>query len=193
MQQHVVEICQTLVQAGAIPGADFSVDPTNGGLRLNEEGYRLLNRLYPDVDWAKMTTVSQSDAQAAVESLDQYLGINFVDRILDCIQQRVSSLSPAQAAYYLSQILNGVEHRTGLSLYYLLIQTVDVSRFVYLEDLLTHEHGMVPCNWWIGDLVWAAGGDRQDVAYDGDDAILTENGLRLFELVWAGDNEVYEV
>ncbi|NEQ98347.1 MAG: hypothetical protein F6K30_16780 [Cyanothece sp. SIO2G6] len=193
MHQHVVEICQTLAQAGAVPGADFSIDPTDGGLRLNELGYRLLAQLYPDIDWADVARVIQPNWRAAIKQLHKHLGINFFDRILDCIQQRVTDLPPTQSACYLTQILTGVEHRTGISLYHLLLRTVDVSRFIYIENLLASAAEMESCNLWIGDLVWAAGGDREDVDYSGGDVVLTENGLKLFEQVWAGDSSVHEL
>ncbi|MGK7889408.1 MAG: hypothetical protein AB4042_08740 [Leptolyngbyaceae cyanobacterium] len=193
MHQHIVEICQTLVKAGAVPGADFSVDPANGGLRLNEVGYRLLSRLFPDIEWEDVTQRVQADSQSTMQELHHRLGTNFVDRILSCIQQRVSDLPPAQATCYLTHILTGVEYRTGISLYHLLLQTIDASRFIYLETLLADEAEIEPCNLWVGDLVWAAGGDRTEVESDGDDVILTERGLQLFEQVWAGDNDVHEV
>lgn len=193
MHQHVVEICQTLAKAGAVPGADFSIDPTDGGLRLNEVGYRLLGQLYPDIDWADVAKVIQPNLRMSTRQLHKHLGINFFDRILDWIQQRVTDLPPDQAACYLTQLLTGVEYRTGISLYHLLLQTVDVSRFIYIEKLLASEAEMKSCNLWIGDLVWAAGGDREDVTYEDGDVVLTENGLKLFEQVWAGDSSVHEL
>lgn len=191
MHEHVTTICQSLAQAGAIPGKDFSIDATNG-LRLNKSGYDLLASLYPDIDWQTITHRIQPDLQVAVEQLHDYLGVDFVPRIVERIHHRLSTLPPTQSAWYLNQVLAGVARRTGITLYHSLLQDVDASRFIYIEQLLADDAEMMSCQLWIGDLVWAAGGCADDFVCDDKGALLTEGGLYLFEQVWAGEGNVYE-
>ena len=71
MNQRIVEICHTLVQAGAVPGSDFSLDPNSNELRLNEDSYNLLRRLYPDI---AQGVVTQPNVQGAIDMLHSRLG-----------------------------------------------------------------------------------------------------------------------
>ena len=192
MHQHVVEIFQTLSKAGAIPGTDFSVDPSDGSLRMNQESYQLLTDLYPDIQWDDVTDVVEPDVQAAIDAVHQYLGTNFVDELLFYVHERLSELPKEQASWYLQQVLGGVQQRTGISLYDLLIRDVDVSRFIYIESLLTGEIAAEPCHVWIGDLILSAGGVGNDFELDDDDAMLTERGLRLLASVWTGEENLYD-
>lgn len=192
MHQHVVEIFQTLSKAGAIPGTDFSIDPSDGSLRMNQESYQLLTTLYPDVTWDDVTDVVEPDYQAAIETIHQHLGINFVDTLLNRIDERLSELPKAQASWYLQQVLGGVQQQTGIGLYDALIKTVDVSRFIYIESLLQKDVAAEPCHVWIGDLILSAGGEVNDFEFEDDDAMLTEKGLRLLATVWSGEENLYD-
>ncbi|MEM9215326.1 MAG: hypothetical protein AAGD25_13375 [Cyanobacteria bacterium P01_F01_bin.150] len=192
MHQHVVEIFQTLAKAGAVPGTDFSVDPNDGSLRMNQESYQILRTLYPDVEWEDVTDVVEPDLRADVHALHQHLGTNFVDELIFYIHERLSELPSSQAAWYLQQVLGGVQQRTGINLYDLLIQNIDISRFVYIESLFTGDVVPTPCHMWIGDLILSAGGTRNDFEFEDDDAMLTERGLRLLALVWAGTENLYD-
>lgn len=192
MHQHVVEIFQTLAKAGALPGTDFSVDPSDGSLRMNHESYQLLTNLYPDIQWDDVTDVVEPDLQSAVDAVHQYLGTNFVDELLFYVHERLSELPKGQASWYLQQVLGGVQQRTGISLYDLLIRDVEVSRFIYIESLLTDDVSVEPCHVWIGDLILSAGGAKEDFEFDDDDAMLTEQGLRLLASVWTGEDNLYD-
>ena len=192
MHQHVVEIFQTLSRAGAVPGTDFSIDPTDGSLRMNQESYQLLTSLYPEVTWDDVTAVVEPDHQAAIDAVHEHLGINFVDALLTRISSRLSELPKAQASWYLQQVLGGVQQRTGISLYDVLIKNVGVSRFIYIESLLSQDMATDPCHVWIGDLILSAGGESDDFEFDDEDAMLTEKGLRLLATVWIGEENLYD-
>ena len=192
MHEHVTTLFQTLAKAGAVPGSDFSISPTDGSLRMNEESYRLLTRLYPEVEWDDVTAVIEPDLQTAVDSVHHHLGTDFVHQILEHIHTRLSELPQGQASWYLRQVLGGVQHRTGIELYELLIQDLDASRFVYVESLLHGDTDEDPCNVWIGDLILSAGGSMTDFVIEDEDAVLTERGLRLLATVWAGEENLYE-
>ena len=192
MHQHVVEIFQTLAKAGAVPGTDFSVDPSDGSLRMNQESYQLLTTLYPDVTWDDVTDVIELDSQSAIDAVHQHLGTDFVDTLLAHVHERLSELPQGQASWYLQQILSGVQQRTGISLYEPLIRDVDASRFIYIESLLRGDVDVEPCQVWIGDLILSAGGAWNDFEFEDDDAMLTEQGLRLLATVWAGEENLYD-
>lgn len=192
MHQHVVEIFQTLAKAGAVPGTDFSIDPADGSLRMNQESYQLLAELYPDVVWDDVTDVVEPDQQSLIDEIQAQLETDFVDSLLNRIHHRLSKLSTSQASWYLQQILGGLQQRTGISLYNLLIQDVAPSRFIYIESLLKESVAAEPCHIWIGDLILSAGGEQDDFEFLDDDAILTEQGLRLLATVWSGDGNLYD-
>jgi hypothetical protein len=192
MHQHAFELFQTLTKAGAMPGEDFSVSPDDGSLRLSERGYEVLKRQYPDVDWDDITWVVDRDLSKAVDAIHAHLGTNFVGQILDYIAQRIYELPTEQAAWYLDQVFNGVEQRTGIALYELLSRRLSLSKRAYIEHLLRMTDAAEPCSDWISDLVLAAGGSGEDVELEGDDALLSERGMRLLATVWSGEYDLYE-
>ncbi|NET10546.1 MAG: hypothetical protein F6K16_38800, partial [Symploca sp. SIO2B6] len=114
MHHDVTEIFQTLTKAGAIPGSDFSIDPVDGSLRMNETSYNLLNHLYPEVDWEDVTAIMEPDVQDVIDRVQEHLGIDFTERLVKRIHERLSDLPPAQATWYLSQLLGGVQRQTGI-------------------------------------------------------------------------------
>lgn len=192
MHQHVVEIFQTLTKAGAIPGTDFSIDPADGSLRMNQESYQLLAQLYPEIVWDDVTDVVEPDQQSVIRDLHTQLETNFVDSLLTQIHRRLSELPMNQASWYLQQVLGGVQQRTGISLYQPLIQDIAPSRFIYIESLLNENNVVEPCHLWIGDLILSAGGEHDDFEFLDDDAVLTEQGLRLLATVWSGEGNLYD-
>jgi hypothetical protein len=191
MHDYGFELFQTLTKAGAIPGKDFSVSPEDDSLRLSERAYSILKRQYPMIHWDDLSTTVESDPSEAVAALQSQLGTNFVGQILDYITQRLQELSAEQAAWYLTQVLTGVETRTGVALYELLSRRLTLSNRVYIEQLLQAETEAEPCSEWIHDLVLAAGGSAHDVELSSNEALLTERGMRLLATVWSGDFDLY--
>ena len=106
------------------------------------------------------------------------------------MQDRLNHLNDAQGAWYLNQILVGVQQR-GTGLKSIAIPGSDSRHgrgscawsgcYVFNE--------LEPCDFWIYDLVMAAGGHDTDVAWDEFGIYLTEQGLHLLEQVWIGDYE----
>jgi hypothetical protein len=192
MDQGALNLFQILTQAGATPGQDFSFNPDDQTCIVTEQGYQLLKSAYPDMDWDSIFGVYEPDPSAAIAAIHDHLGVNFVDRILERINRRIREMPTSKGAWYLRQILAGVEQRTGVSLYSLLNDRLSLSRRARVECLLHPEVEPEPCGEWIGDLVQAAGGQRQDVKIDGAEAVLTERGVRLLAIVWAGECNLYE-
>ncbi|MGF1495911.1 MAG: hypothetical protein ACFB8W_03685 [Elainellaceae cyanobacterium] len=191
MHRQLTQLFHALTQAGAAPGQDFSINPHDGSLRMNERSYQLLKQCYPEVDWDDITASVKRQPKDAARAVDRHLGIDFVPRILKSIQERLGTLPRERAAWYLQQITVGVQIRTGLSLYDLLVEAMPPSRCVYMEYLLREGIAPEPCPEWVQDLVLAAGGTTDDIRVEEDDIFLTEQGMRLLAEVWMGEQDLY--
>lgn len=190
-QQQAVELFQLLVNVGAVPGEDFSFDAETGLCGLSDRACDLLCQAYPDIDWSDLfSSVTASDT-AAIEALHAHLGIDFIPRILDTVRQRLYQLSLRQAAWYVREVLGGVEQRTQISLYTLLQDSLDLSSQARLEYLLWQEANPEPNAYWMVDLIMASGGTEADVQQNDTEVQLSERGMRLLAEVWMGDYDVY--
>ena len=185
-----IELFKMLIQAGATPGDDFSYDMQTGSAQISDRAFEKLKAAYPHVDWGAISERVEVDPAQAAEHIDNYLGVSFVDRILNKVAQRVDELPAEQATWYLQQVLEGVEHRTYVPLYALLQQRLPLAKQARLETLLRGK--AVPCHVWMQDLIEAAGGRAEDVSILGEDAELTQSGLALLTAVWAGEYELIE-
>ncbi|MEB3357157.1 MAG: hypothetical protein VKK04_10550 [Synechococcales bacterium] len=191
MHQQLTQLFHALARAGAIPGEDFSVDTCGGSLRMNERSYQLLKQCYPEIDWDDITASVECQPDNAARAINRHLGTDFVGRILKSIQARLSALPRERAAWYLQQVVVGVQIRTGLSLYDLLMQTLPPARCVYVEYLLREGIAPEPCPEWVQDLVLAAGGTADDITLDGEDVYLSERGMWLLAEIWMGEQDLY--
>jgi len=189
MQDVAIELFQLLVQAGAVPGDDFSCDGANRVYRLNQRCLHLLQQAYPEIDWLDIMDIQEQSWQEIIAALHERLGVPFVDNLIARMEQRLQRLPEAQAAWYVRQILTGVEYRTGLALFPVLSDRLSLMDKARLEWVLRQENGQ-PGDEWIADLVLAAGGCPRDLYHMGDGLGLTEQGLHRLESVWAGDCEV---
>ena len=185
-----IELFKMLVKAGAKPGDDFSYDMQTGAAQISDRAFEKLKAAYPNVDWAAISERVEVEPEAATEHINNYLGVDFVTRILDKVTQRIDELPAEQATWYLQQILEGVEQRTYVPLYVLLQRQLPLAKQARLETLLRGRS--VPCHLWMRDLIEAAGGEAEDVSFVGEDAELTQSGLALLTAVWAGEYELVE-
>jgi hypothetical protein len=191
MHREAIDLFRMLVEAGAIPGEDFSCDANQGGYRLTQRSLDLLAAAYPSIDWSDLTAEPIAEPHPQIiQELHKELATPFVDALLWRMKDRLNCLGETQGAWYLNQILVGVQQRTGLKLLPLLTQAVGLAGQVRLEWLLRLNH-LEPCDYWIYDLVMAAGGSETDVAWDEFGVYLTERGLSLLEKVWIGDYETH--
>lgn len=193
MHQQALQLVQMLVKAGAVPGQHFSCYDHDEACHITEHGFDLLKQAYPSIEWDDLAQRVDIDHQEAVDTLHAYLGVDFVDRMLQCIPTRLKELLPPQASWYLKQVLGGVEQRTGIPLYLMLMEGMELSQQAHVQCLLHSEAIAEPCAEWIGDLLLAAGGTHHDFEYEGEEAILTERGVRLLAAVWAGEFNLYDV
>ncbi len=191
MQSDNVQLFRMLIEAGAQPGEDFSYDLSQGTCHINERGFILLQNAFPDINWHDISSVIERDLDSPVQTLNQHLGVDFVAAILQSLQQRLEQLPTNEAAWYVHQILGGVEQRTGIALYQLIQQNLSSDICQRLDQLLKLTP-LTPCNVWIEDLVIAAGGSAEDIDYEGDDVLLSEAGVELLTQVWTGELEIQD-
>jgi hypothetical protein len=187
MHQASVDLFQLLVQAGAVPGEDFSCDAEQQAYHLNERCYGLLQGAYPDVDWQDILGDPYDGVSRQIEQLQAQLGCAFVENLLSQIKLRMMTLPAEQAAGYVQAILVGVESATGIALYPFLVDSLDMSEQARLEWLLRQAVVAIPGSHCLRDLVLAAGGTAEDCELQGDEVLLTESGWQRLSLVWDGD------
>ncbi|NER82437.1 MAG: hypothetical protein F6K42_23310, partial [Leptolyngbya sp. SIO1D8] len=106
MHEAAIDFFKTLVQAGAVPGEDFSCDLEHQAYRLNERCYALLQAAYPDVDWRDILGLPRSTVSQQVAVLHEQLGCPFVDNLIPQIISRMKTLSDVEAAGYVQALLS---------------------------------------------------------------------------------------
>ena len=190
MADDAVRLFRMLVEAGATPGEDFSYDLKTASAQVSDRAFEKLKATFPDMDWESICERVEIDPTRTVEALNSFLGVDFVERILARIEKQIDSLEPAEATWYLQQVLGGVEQRTNVPLYVLLQQRLSLGKQARLEVILRQP--ATPCYVWMSDLVEAAGGLSEDVELCGDEATLTQRGLSLLTPVWEGEYDLIE-
>lgn len=186
MHQTATDFFQILVQAGAIPGQDFSCDPDKG-FYLSDRCQTLLQTAYPDTDWLEILGTPSDRVHQMIETLHQQLGCPFIEKIIAQMQERFRTLSDDLAAGYLQAIFVGVEGATGIALYPLLQETLNLSEQVRLEWLMRLEAVTIPGNECLADLMMAAGVGEADYEIVNGEAMLTEAGWQRLSIVWDGN------
>lgn len=186
MHEAAADLFQLLVQAGAVPGEDFSCDPEEQAYRLNERCYDLLQAAYPEVDWLEILGVPYVEVQARIAALHRRLGYPFVDDLVALMAARMAELPEAQAAGYLQVLLAGVEAATGIALYPFLAAQLDLAGQMRLEWLLRQPAGEVPEEACLWDLLQAAGSTEADYQRHQGEIWLTEAGKQRLSAVWHG-------
>ena len=190
MADDAIKLFRMLVEAGAVPGEDFSYDLQSSSAQISDRAFEKLKAAFPDVDWMSICDRVEVDPNLPAEYLNTYLGIDFVERILARVEQRMNELDSPQATWYLQQVLGGVEHRTNVPLYVLLQRRLPLDKQALLERLLRQE--AKSCYIWMQDLIEAAGGELADVEIEEDEAALTQKGLALLTAVWTGEYDLLE-
>lgn len=187
-----IELFRMLVEAGAQPGQDFSYDLGQGTCHINERGFLLLQNAFPKIDWHDIASLVERDIDAPVVALSRHLGVvNFAANVMGHMERRLQALPTNEAAWYVHQILGGVEARTGIALYQIIQRDLSNELCQRIDQLLGLTP-ITPCNLWIEDLVLAAGGTAEDIAYDGHEVLLSETGIDLLTQVWTGDLDVQD-
>lgn len=187
MHQFTVDLFQLLLQAGAVPGEDFSCDGERQAFHLSDRCHHLLQQAYPEVDWEDVLGISQGDMETAIADLHATLGFPFVDTLVATMATRLPTLGDEAAASYLCTLLMGVDAATGIVLYPLLVERLDMAGQARLEWLLRQVPPAALGPEWLQDLVLAAGGTAADCTVRGDELLLTERGRRLIDRVWQGE------
>ncbi len=187
MHQEVVELFQLLIQAGAVPGEDFSCDAEQQAYHLNERCYTLLQEAFPEVDWRDVLGAPHAAVSARITNLHQHLGHPFVDQLIPLMVRRLASLPNTEAAGYVRAVLAGVESATGITLFPFLHQALDLSGQARLEWLLRQSVLAIPGDDCLADLLQASGATAQDYEWRAGEIWLTEAGWQRLSAVWDGE------
>lgn len=187
MHSAATDLFQLLIQAGAVPGQDFSCDPEQQAYHLNDRCYELLQNAYPDVNWHEILGAPYAGLAEKITTLHEQLGCPFVDNLVAQMHRRLAEMPDDQAAGYLQAIFVGVESATGIALYPFLMKTLELAEQARLEWLLRQTVVAIPGGECLLDILTAAGADTGDCEiYDGE-AFLTEAGWQRVSLVWDGN------
>jgi len=187
MHQAAVDLFQILVQAGAMPGEDFSCDPDQQAYHLNQRCYDLLQAAYPEVDWLEILGDPQAGVEAHIAALHQQLGHKFVDQIVERMTERLATLPDDSAAGYVQAVLIGVESATGITLYPFLMESLNLAEQARLEWLLRQAVEAIPGNECLQDIMQASGATAEEYSVEAGEVWLTEAGWQRLALVWDGE------
>ncbi|RZM75043.1 hypothetical protein [Leptolyngbya iicbica] len=187
MRQTAVDLFQLLVEAGAVPGQDFSCDAEQAAFHLNERCYDLLQAAFPQVDWSDVLGAPQAGVQHQIEALHEALGSHFVDQLVALMVSRLTALADDEAAGYVQAILVGVESATGIAIFPFLQAALDWAGQARLEWLLRQTAIAIPGELCLQDLLQAAGATSQDYETHAGELWLTEAGWQRLALVWDGE------
>ena len=187
MHQAAVDLFQILVQAGAVPGEDFSCDPDQQAYHLSQRCYDLLQAAHPDIDWLEILGDPQAGVEAQIEALHQQLGCDFVGQIVRQMKARLATLPDDAAAGYVQAILIGVESATGITLYPFLMASLNLSEQARMEWLLRQAVEAIPGSECLQDIMQAAGATVEEYSVQAGEVWLTETGWQRLALIWDGE------
>ncbi|MEM9816509.1 MAG: hypothetical protein AAF827_08940 [Cyanobacteria bacterium P01_D01_bin.6] len=187
MHQAAIDFFQLLIQAGAIPGQDFSCDAEQQAYHLNQRCYNLLSQAFPHVDWQEILGDPDAATEQRIAALHQALGCDFVERLMALMVRRLATLPDGEAIGYLQAILVGVESATDIALFPFLQGALDLAGQARLEWLLRQAAAAVPGDACLVDLLQAAGATAQDYTVESNEIWLTESGWQRLSLVWDGE------
>ncbi len=200
MNQKAVEtLVEILVDKGHVPGKDFSIHP-EGGLILssnaNESILEDVPEEFRDMLRAELLQAELPDAQATLEAS---LGVPFVTNLLSRVETRIPTLTDAQAIGYLVTMSSGVEEKTQINLFPILMNHVRVQFPERLKAILENIEAE---NWdeqspeAFIDLIIAAGGESELLPHPEEPGqyLISRKGLQVLASVFeGGESSVYEL
>jgi hypothetical protein len=203
-QEAMNTLHQILIDKGYTPGKDFSIHP-QGGIILNENASEALLADVPEEFRADVRADLKSiTIPSALDTLEDHLGVPFLERLLQRVSNRLSTYTDSQAAAYLAVMASGFEDRTQIELFPILLNHVAEAhpeRIQGIIDIMKKPDELdssKPTHKVMLDLVCAAGGEDElmphpDYPDNPDEGFISRRGLEIFAKVWHGDRSVYEV
>lgn len=200
MKHKAVEtLVEILVDKGHIPGQDFSIHP-EGGLILSSDASESLLEDVPeefrDMLRVELPQVELPNAQATLEAS---LGVPFVANLLNRVENRIPTLTDAQATCYLVTISSGVEEKTQINLFPVLMNHLKVQFPNRLEAILEN----IKAEIWAEqspdafiDLIIAAGGESELLLHPEEpgEYLINRKGLQVLASVFeGGEQSIYEL
>jgi hypothetical protein len=140
---------------------------------------------------------------SALDTLEEHLGVPFLDRLLQRVSDRLPTYTDNEAAAYLAVMASGFENRTQIELFPILLNHVAEAhpdRIQGIIDMMQKPDELdssKPTHKIMLDLICAAGGEAElkphpDHPNDPDEYFISRRGLEIFAQVWHGDRSVYE-
>ncbi len=203
-QEAMKTIYQMLIDKGYTPGKDFSFHP-QGGIILNENASEALLADVPEEFRANVCTNLESTTfPSALETLEQHLGVPFLERLLQRVSERLPTYTDTQAAAYLAVMASGFEDRTQIELFPILLNhvaEVHPERIQGIMEVMEKPDELdssKPTHKVMLDLICAAGGEDEltphpDYPDNPDEGLITRRGIEIFAKVWHGERSVYEL
>lgn len=197
-EQSLENVFQVLIKKGFVPGTDFSVHP-QGGFILSEDCNEALLEDIPEEHREKFRAETlQAQAVDPQVVLENHLKVPFVANLLSRVEARIPDMTDSQAAGYLTCLGVGVEERTQIELFPILIRHIQ-QRF---PDRLQSIWKVVKSERWdepgaeVGiDLVIAAGGESElvpDPSTPGN-YFINRRGLEILATVYQGERSIYDL
>lgn len=205
-QEAMNTLHQILIDKGYIPGKDFSIHP-QGGILLSENASEALLANVPEEFRADVRAdLKTTTFPSALETLEQHLGVPFLERLLQRVNERLPTYTDSQAGAYLAIMASGFEDRTQIELFPILLNYMAQAHSERIQGIMDvmkkHDADELdsskPALHVMLDLICAAGGEDElkphpDYPNDPDQTVVSRRGLEIFAKVWHGDRSVYEV
>ncbi len=203
-QEMMKTIYQMLIDKGYTPGKDFSIHP-QGGIILSDNASEALLADVPEEFRADVrTNLKTTTIPSALETLEQHLGVPFLERLLQRVSDRLPTYTDSEAAAYLTVMACGFQDGTQIELFPILLNHVAETHPDRIQGIIgvmkkpDELDSSKPTHKVMLDLVCAAGGEDElkphpDYPDNPDEGLITRRGLEIFAKVWHGDRSVYEL
>lgn len=186
-EQMTLMFYEMLTSKGFRPGREFSL--TEEGFVLSQAAYdAVLPEVPAEFREAFSSEMVKIQTESPIDTLEQKLGVPFIDNLIGRVEQRLSTLDDRQASMYIYNICTGVESRTGIPMMEILLGHFEEDpKFGRVFDLI--EQGESADNSdWIYDLVASAGGEAELQPDPSDPASyqLNPQAIDLLDTVYLG-------
>lgn len=199
---------QILEEKGFELGKDFSRHEEDG-FYLTEECSEALLEIVPEEDREEVRkeVLGKERVVDAQVALEKHLGVPFVNNVLSRMEVRIPEMSDTVAGFYLVCMGCGVQDRTGIDLFPILLEHLGESypeRIKPIWEAIVNLEAMreVPVNIRekalpkvVLDLVIAAGGEKElrPNPIKSDEFLISLSGTKILASVYQGENSLYSL
>lgn len=186
-EQMMMMFYEMLTSKGFRPGREFSL--TEAGFRLSKAAYdAVIPEIPAEFREAFSSEMVKIQTESPIDTLEQQLGVPFIDNLIGRVEKRLPTLNDRQAAMYVYNICTGVENRTGIPMMEILLGHFEEDpKFGKIFDLIQQGKSAENSD-WIYDLVASAGGEAElhpDPNHPSDYQ-LNHRAMELLDTVYSG-------